>query len=83
MLAEMLNILEHFDVKGLGFGTVPGAHLLCEVMKLGFEDRNAYTGDPDFLDVPVVRLANKTPSSLVLLQPCTTPGLYFYYYYYY
>ena len=55
----MLNILEHFDVAGLGFGTVAGAHLLVEVMKLGFEDRNAYTGDPGFLEVPVEMLVSK------------------------
>jgi gamma-glutamyltranspeptidase len=28
------------------FGTKEGVHLLTEVMKLGFEDRNTYTGDP-------------------------------------
>ena len=28
------------------FGTKEGLHLLMEVMKLGFEDRNTYTGDP-------------------------------------
>ena len=58
-LVEMLNILEHFDVAGFGFGTKEGLHLLTEVMKLGFEDRNTYTGDPAFLDVPVEMLVSK------------------------
>ncbi|MEM7078781.1 MAG: gamma-glutamyltransferase [Pseudomonadota bacterium] len=50
---EMLNILEGFDVAGLGFGTVDGLHLLAEVLKIGFEDRRQYMGDPKFVDVPV------------------------------
>jgi len=56
---EMLNILEAFDVGGLGFGTVDGLHLLIEVLKLGFEDRTRYTGDPAFVDVPVDMLLSK------------------------
>ena len=110
----MLNILEHFDVEGMGFGTVEGQpqpplcfpplvvsslfacafvrenrkgfgrdqsdsvvcllmmavvvgcaglHLLTEVMKLGFEDRNTYTGDPAFLDVPVDMLVSKVTTT--------------------
>jgi gamma-glutamyltranspeptidase/glutathione hydrolase len=50
---EMLNILEGFDVAELGFGTADGLHLLAEVLKIGFEDRRQYMGDPAFVDVPV------------------------------
>jgi gamma-glutamyltranspeptidase / glutathione hydrolase len=56
---EMLNILEHFDVGALGFGTTDGVHMLAEVLKLGFEDRTKYTGDPAFVDVPVTMLIDK------------------------
>jgi gamma-glutamyltranspeptidase/glutathione hydrolase len=56
---QMLNILEAFDVAGLGYGTVDGIHLLAEVMKIAFADRNAATGDPAFVDVPVARLIAK------------------------
>jgi gamma-glutamyltranspeptidase/glutathione hydrolase len=56
---QMLNILEGFDVAGLGYGTVDGIHLLAEVMKIAFTDRNAATGDPAFVDVPVARLIAK------------------------
>ena len=58
-LIQMLNILEGFDVKGLGFGTVDGIHLLAEALKIAFTDRNAATGDPAFVDVPVARLIDK------------------------
>jgi gamma-glutamyltranspeptidase/glutathione hydrolase len=56
---QMLNVLEGFDVAGLGFGTVDGIHLLAEVMKIAFADRAAATGDPTFMDVPVARLVAK------------------------
>ena len=56
---EMLNILEAFDVSGLGFGTTEGVHLIAEVLKTGFEDRRDYMGDPSFVDVPVEMLISK------------------------
>lgn len=58
-LVQMLNILEGRDVRGLGFGTADGLHLLAEVMKIAFADRDAVTGDPAFLDIPVARLTSK------------------------
>ena len=56
---EMLNILESFDVAGLGFGTADGMHLIAEVLKIGFEDRRRYMGDPAFVDVPVEMLMSR------------------------
>ena len=61
---EMLNILEGFDVAGLGFGTTHGVHLIAEVLKTGFEDRRRYMGDPAFVDVPVDRLISKDYADL-------------------
>lgn len=58
-ITEMLNILEEFDVAELGFGTADSIHLLLESMKKAFADRNRYTGDPDFVEVPVERLISK------------------------
>jgi len=58
-LVEMLNILEGFDPGGLGFGTAEYFHLIAEVLKIGFADRNACTGDPAFVDIPVDRLLSK------------------------
>jgi len=58
-VVEMLNVLEGFDVAGLGFGTAAYFHLIAEVLKIGFADRDAATGDPDFLDIPVARLISK------------------------
>ncbi|HXA96982.1 MAG TPA: gamma-glutamyltransferase [Candidatus Dormibacteraeota bacterium] len=58
-LVEMLNILEAYDPRGLGFGTAEYFHLIAEVLKIGFADRNACTGDPAFVDIPVERLTSK------------------------
>lgn len=58
-ITQMLNILEGFDVRGLGFGTVDGVHLLAEVMTIAFADRAAATADPDFVAVPLERLVSR------------------------
>jgi gamma-glutamyltranspeptidase/glutathione hydrolase len=58
-IAQMLNILEGFDIAALGFGTPATIHLLAEVLKIAFADRAAASGDPDFVGVPVERLTSK------------------------
>jgi gamma-glutamyltranspeptidase / glutathione hydrolase len=58
-LIQMLNVLEGYDVAGLGFGTVDGIHLLAEALKIAFADRAAATGDPAFVNVPVAQLIGK------------------------
>lgn len=59
-IVQMLNILEHFSIRELGFATADGLHLLAEVLKIAFADRALATADPDFVDVPVHRLTSKT-----------------------
>lgn len=58
-LIQMLNVLEGFDVASLGFGSADGIHLIAEALKIAFADRDAATGDPAFMDVPVARLISK------------------------
>ena len=58
-IAQMLNILEGYDIAGLGFGTADGIHLLAEAMKIAFADRAAVTADPAFIDIPLDRLTSK------------------------
>lgn len=55
-IGQMLKILEGFDVKAMGFGSVDSVHLLAEVLKIAFADRSAATADPDFVPVPVDKL---------------------------
>jgi gamma-glutamyltranspeptidase/glutathione hydrolase len=58
-IAQMLNILEGYDIAGMGFGTAETIHHLAEVLKIAFADRAAASGDPDFVNVPVERLTSK------------------------
>src|ERR1700682_60352 len=58
-IAQMLNILEGYDIAKLGFGTAETIHYLAEVLKIAFADRAAASGDPDFIGVPVERLTSK------------------------
>ena len=58
-IAQMLNILEGYDMSALGYGTTETIHLIAEVLKIAFADRAAASGDPDFIKVPVERLTSK------------------------
>ena len=58
-IAQMLNILEGYDITALGFGSPETIHYLAEVLKIAFADRAAASGDPDFVGVPVERLTSK------------------------
>jgi len=60
LLAEMLNVLEGFDLKDLGHNSGQYIHLLAETMRRAFRDRALYLGDADFVAVPVERLTSKT-----------------------
>src|SRR4029453_7959382 len=53
---QILNILEGFDLRTLGFGTAAYMHLFIEAKKLVFEDRARYYGDPAFSRIPVREL---------------------------
>ena len=60
---EMLNILEHSDLKAMGHNTAASLHAIAEAMKLGFADRSVGLGDPDFVAVDVDRLTSKAFAS--------------------
>ena len=56
---QILNILESYDIKSMGFGTAEYVHTFVEAKKLAFEDRAKFYADMDFVDVPVDRLVSK------------------------
>jgi len=58
-IAQMLNILEGYDIAAMGFGSADTIHHLAEVLKIAFADRAVASGDPDFVGVPVERLISK------------------------
>ena len=55
-----LKILEGFDLESMGHNTAAYAHTVMESLRLAFSDREAYYGDPDFVDVPMEGLLSKS-----------------------
>lgn len=52
-VAQILNLVDRFDLKALGPESAEPVHLLAEAMKLAFADRAHWLGDSDFVAVPM------------------------------
>lgn len=59
ILLQMLNLVEGFDLGALGHNSTTSIHYQVEAKKLAFADREAYLGDPDFVEVPLDTLLSK------------------------
>ncbi|MBU80365.1 MAG: gamma-glutamyltransferase family protein [Dehalococcoidia bacterium] len=51
--AAALQILNGHDLASMGHNSADYIHVVTEAVKLSFADRDAYYGDPDFVDVPI------------------------------
>lgn len=58
-LCEILNIVEGYDLKSMGFNSAAAIHTLSEAMRHAYMDRNTYLGDPEFIKNPIDRLVSK------------------------
>jgi gamma-glutamyltranspeptidase/glutathione hydrolase len=58
-LIEMLNVLEHYNLKELSHNSSESLHLIVETMRRAFADRAEFLGDADFVKVPVEGLVSK------------------------
>lgn len=47
-MLQALNILEHADLRAMGYNSTRYIHTLYQAMNLAFADRDFYYGDPDF-----------------------------------
>ncbi|MBS3769202.1 MAG: gamma-glutamyltransferase [Bacteroidales bacterium] len=56
---QILNILEGFDIRSMGFGSKEHIHTFTEAKKLAFEDRAKFYADPDFANIPLEKLISK------------------------
>ncbi len=56
---QILNILEGFDLRSMGFGSTEHIHYFLEAKKLAFEDRAKFYADPAFNEIPVAWLISK------------------------
>ena len=59
-LLETLNILEGYDLGKAGLDSAESIHLITEAYRRAFFDRAQFLGDPEFNDVPVLQLTDKS-----------------------
>ena len=64
-ICEMLNILEEYPLRKLGWGSAQALHYEIEAMRHVFVDRNSLLGDPDFVSNPVHELIDKRYSAKI------------------
>jgi gamma-glutamyltranspeptidase/glutathione hydrolase len=56
---QQLRLLEGFDLGAMGQASAEWVHTITECAKLAFADREAWYGDPEFVDVPVADLLSR------------------------
>ena len=56
---QQLRLLEGFDLAAMGHVSADYVHTVTECAKLAFADREAWYGDPDFVDVPMDMLLSR------------------------
>ena len=56
---QILNLLEAYDIKSMGFGSADYIHHFVEAKKIAFADRSKYYADMDFNKIPVEYLISK------------------------
>jgi gamma-glutamyltranspeptidase/glutathione hydrolase len=59
VLLQQLRLLEGFDLAEMGHVSAEYVHTITECAKLAFADREAWYGDPRFVDVPVGELLSR------------------------
>jgi gamma-glutamyltranspeptidase/glutathione hydrolase len=59
VICEIMNILEGYPMKDLGYHSAQGMHYQIEAMRHAYVDRNSYLGDPDFVKNPIAHLLDK------------------------
>ncbi len=59
IICELLNILEGYPLRELGFHSAQAVHYQIEAMRHAYVDRNSYLGDPEFVNNPIARLTDK------------------------
>ena len=56
---QQLRLLEGFDLAGMAQAGTEWVHTVTECAKLAFADREAWYGDPEFVDVPLAELLSR------------------------
>ena len=56
---QILNLLEGYNIRSMGFGSADYIHHFVEAKKIAFADRAKYYADMDFNEIPVEYLISK------------------------
>lgn len=56
---QMLNVLEGFDLKAMGYNSPGALHAMIEAKKLAWADRAKFYADPEFTKIPLAGLLSK------------------------
>lgn len=64
LLCQALRLLEGFDIRSMGHLSADYVHVGIEALKLAMADRDAYYGDPEFVDVPLEALLSDAYTNL-------------------
>ncbi|MEY4095809.1 MAG: Gamma-glutamyltranspeptidase precursor [Acidobacteriota bacterium] len=59
VLLQALNILENFDLRGMGYASADYLHTVTEALKLAYADRDSFYADPAFVQSPAEGLLSK------------------------
>jgi len=58
-LAQIMKMIETFDLKKLQHNSAEYIHLLAETERRAYADRNYFLGDPDFVTIPEKKLLDE------------------------
>jgi gamma-glutamyltranspeptidase/glutathione hydrolase len=64
-MCQILNTLEGYDLKSMGFNSAATVHVMAEAMRHAFMDRNTFLGDPEFVNNPLDRLLSKSYAAAI------------------
>lgn len=77
-LIELLNVIEHFDVRALEHNSPDYIECVAAAMWRTACDRRRYLADPRFVDVPLARLLDKRHATAIAASirrdPAAVPG---------
>ena len=65
VVCEILGVLEGYPLKDYGFGSAKAVHVEIEAMRHAYVDRNAFLGDPDFVENPVEVLLSREHAAAI------------------
>ena len=56
---QILNMLEGFDLRSMGFNSAATLHAMVEAKKIAWADRAKFYADPTFSKIPLAGLLSK------------------------